>query len=82
MTHDGAVVTVQIEDVPEDTNAVLRRRAADAHQSLSEYLRSLLIAEASRPTADEVLCRVGGRTGGSISFADSAAAVRQDRHRP
>ena len=41
--------SVQIKDVPEETHAVLRRRAAEAHQSLQEYLRSRLIEEASRP---------------------------------
>jgi hypothetical protein len=36
-------------------------RAATAHQSLQEYLRSRLIEEASSPTLDEVLDRAGGR---------------------
>lgn len=45
---------VQIKDVPEHTHAVLRARAAAAHQSLQEYLRSRLIAEAAAPTLDEV----------------------------
>jgi len=31
---------VQIKDVPEQTHAVLRQRAAAAHQSLQEYLRA------------------------------------------
>jgi plasmid stability protein len=72
---------VQIKDVPEDTHAVLRRRAAAAHQSLQEYLRSWLIAEASRPTIEEVLTRAGGRAGGSAPFNDTVAAVRDDRAR-
>jgi len=73
--------SVQIKDVPAETHAVLRRRAADAHQSLQEYLRSRLIDEASRPTLDEVLDRAGGRAGGSISFTAAAAAVSEDRAR-
>jgi len=32
--------SVQIKDVPEQTHAVLRQRAAAAHQSLQEYLRA------------------------------------------
>ena len=71
--------SVQIKDVPAETHAVLRRRAAAAHQSLQEYLRYLLIDEASRPTLDEVLDRAGGRAGGSIPIADAVAAVRDDR---
>jgi plasmid stability protein len=37
------MVSIQIKGVPEETHAVLRRRAAMAHQSLQEYLRSRLI---------------------------------------
>jgi hypothetical protein len=71
--------SVQIKDVPTETHAVLRRRAAAAHQSLQEYLRSRLIEEASRPTLDEVLDRAGGRAGGAVSFADAVATVAEDR---
>ena len=71
--------SVQIKDVPDETHAVLRRRAAQANQSLQEYLRSKLIDEASRPTIDEVLTRAAGRAGGSIGFVAAARSVRQDR---
>jgi hypothetical protein len=70
--------SVQIKDVPEATHAVLRRRAAMAHQSLQEYLLAKLIEEASTPSLDEVLDRAGGR---SLSFRDAVAAVRDDRAR-
>lgn len=73
--------SVQIKDVPEEIHAVLRRRAAAAHQSLQEYLRARLVEEASRPTLDEVLARAGGRAGGSASLAETAGAVRDDRDR-
>lgn len=73
--------SIQIKDVPEDTHNVLRRRAAMAHQSLQEYLRSRLIDEASAPTVDEVLERAGGRAGGSVSFAAAARAQTEDRAR-
>ncbi|MGL5816389.1 MAG: FitA-like ribbon-helix-helix domain-containing protein [Phycicoccus sp.] len=73
--------SVQIKDVPELTHAVFRRRAAAAHQSLQEYLRSHLIDEASRPTVDEVLERAGGRAGGSVPSADAVAALHDDRAR-
>jgi plasmid stability protein len=71
--------SIQIEDVPEETHAVLRRRAATAHQSLQEYLRSRLIEEASSPTLDEVLDRAGGRAGGSVSFSAATEALAEDR---
>ena len=72
---------IQIKDVPEDTHVILRQRAGAAHQSLQEYLRSRLIAEASRPTVDEVLARAGGRAGGSLPLADAVGALRIDRAR-
>lgn len=73
--------SVQIKDVPPETHAILRQRAAAAHQSLQEYLRSRLIEEASRPTVEEIMQRAGGRAGGSVSFAAAVAAVRDDRDR-
>ena len=79
--HNGSMPSVQIKDVPESTHAVLRQRAAAAHQSLQEYLRSRLIAEASQPTLEEVLDRAGGRSGGSVPLADSVKALQGDRAR-
>ncbi|MHA7862141.1 FitA-like ribbon-helix-helix domain-containing protein [Tessaracoccus sp. Y36] len=70
---------IQIKDVPDQTHAVLRQRASAAHQSLQEYLRSKLIAEAAQPTLDEVLARAGGRAGGSLPLADVVSALRSDR---
>jgi plasmid stability protein len=75
------MVSVQIKNVPEETHAVLRHRAAAANQSLQEYLLARLIEEASRPTVDEVLARAGRRTGGSVSFAQAAEVVRAERDR-
>lgn len=73
--------SVQIKDVPAETHAVLRRRAAEAGQSLQEYLRARLVEAAARPTVDEVLNRAGGRAGGALSLDDAATAVREDRAR-
>ena len=79
--HNGAMPSMQIKDVPEATHAVLRQRAAAAHQSLQEYLRSRLIAEASQPTLEEVLDRAGGRSGGSVSLVDAVKTLQEDRAR-
>lgn len=73
--------SLQIKDVPEDTHAVLRQRAAAAHQSLQEYLRSRLIQEAAAPTVEEVLDRAGGRAGGRVPISTAAAILREDRDR-
>ena len=79
--HNGSMPNIQIKDVPDDTHAVLRQRASAAHQSLQEYLRSKLIAEASQPTVDDVLDRAGGRAGGSLPLADAVSALRFERAR-
>ena len=77
----GAMPSVQVKDVPPGTHAVLRRRAAAAHQSLQEYLRARLIEEAATPTVEELLERAGERTGGSVPFAAAVDALREDRDR-
>jgi plasmid stability protein len=71
--------SIQVKDVPEDTHAVLRRRAAVAGQSLQEYLRARLIEDAGTPTLEETLERAGHRTGGKVGFTAAARAVRADR---
>lgn len=73
--------SVQIKDVPDETHAVLRRRAAAAHQSLQEYLRSRLIAEAGEPTLDEILNATEGRSGGSLTLAEAVSDVAEERAR-
>lgn len=75
------MTSVQIKDVPEETHSVLRQRAARAHQSLQEYLRSRLIAEAAMPTLEEVLEQAGSQSGGSVSFSTAVKSVRNDRDR-
>jgi hypothetical protein len=75
------MVSVQIKDVPEETHLVLRRRAAEAGQSLQEYLLGRLVHDAGRPTLEEVLERAGGRAGGRVTLAAAAKTVRDDRDR-
>lgn len=77
--YNGAMKSVQIKNVPEDTHAVLRTRAAAAGMSLQEYLLRHLIDAAARPTLDEVLARIGKRGGGSLSFKEAADMVRAER---
>ena len=79
--QNGAMPSVQIKDVPAETHAVLRRRAAAAGQSLQEYLRTRLIEEASRPTLEEVFARIGtgDRTGGAVTFEETVQALQDER---
>jgi antitoxin FitA len=73
--------SIQIKDVPAETHAVLRKRAAAQHQSLQEYLLTRLIEDAAHPTLDEVLARAGGRAGGSVTYVETVTALRDDRDR-
>lgn len=54
-------VLVQIRDVPEDVHKMLKSRAAASGQSLTEYLRAMLIASAGRPTPEELSARIDAR---------------------
>ncbi len=71
--------SIQVKHVPDDIHATLRQRAAQAGQSMQEYLLQQLTTAASSPTLEEVLDRAGGRTGGQVAMADAAEAVRSDR---
>jgi hypothetical protein len=71
--------SVQIKDVPPETHAVLVRRAAAAHQSLQEYLRSRLIADAAAPTMEEVLARAQSRGGISLTTKELAGLLKAER---
>jgi hypothetical protein len=71
--------SVQIKNVPVHVHRVLRRRAGQAGQSLQEYLLSRLVEDAGRPTLDEVLRRVGDRSGGSVPLAEAERTIRAER---
>lgn len=73
--------SIQIKDVPEKVHAVLRRRAADAGQSLQEYLLARLRDDAQTLTVEELFERIEHRTAGRVGFATAARAVRADRAR-
>lgn len=73
--------SVQIKDVPPHAHAVLRQRAAAAHQSLQEYLLTKLVNDAATPTIEEILDRAGGRAGGRVPIARAAEILRADRDR-
>lgn len=71
--------SIQVKDVPDDVHAILRRRAGASGQSLQEYLLARLVEDARTPTLDEVLDRVGHRTGGRVGLKEAVRAVRADR---
>ncbi|HEU0089542.1 MAG TPA: hypothetical protein VFQ77_18180 [Pseudonocardiaceae bacterium] len=74
---------VQIRDVPSDVHEVLRRRARVAGQSLQEYLRSTLIAQARQPTLQEIFDEVERDPApASAPLATTTALVRAVRDHP
>jgi plasmid stability protein len=52
---------VQIRNVPDPLHRKLKSRAAEAGQTLSDYLLTELERLASRPTREEMLARVRSR---------------------
>lgn len=73
--------TIQIRDVDDETYAVLRNRAADAHLSLSAYLRRQLEECAAHPTMAHLLKRADERRqlGIHVPGADIVATIRAMR---
>ena len=71
-----------IRDVPDGVRDELAARAARGGQSLQEYLRTLLVNVAEKPTVGEVLARARARvaaTGVRLDPAVTVAAKDADR---
>lgn len=64
-----------IRDVPDGVRDELAARAAREGQSLQEYLRSLLVNAAQKPTVAEVLARARARVAATGARLDAAATV-------
>lgn len=70
------MTAVQIRNVPDEVQRVLKQRAARAGQSLSEYLLGELRLLASRPTVEELTERIELR--GRVDIATPAADILVD----
>jgi plasmid stability protein len=70
---------VQIRDVPDDVHAELRRRAAAAGMSLSDFIKAELQRLARRPSVAEVLDRAARRPREPLTFAEAREAVTAER---
>ena len=69
---------VQIRNVPEALHRKLKVRAADAGQTLSDYLLSELERLAARPTREEMLSRIHSRKRVTLK-TPAAAVIREER---
>jgi antitoxin FitA len=70
--------TIQIRNVPDDVHATLRARAAQAGESLSDYVRHEVERLARRPAIADVLLRARTRTEGP-STAEVLEALHAGR---
>jgi antitoxin FitA len=69
---------VKIRNVPDALHRTLESRAADAGQTLSDYLLAELERLAARPTGEEMLARLHSRTGVTLK-TPAAVVIRQAR---
>ena len=69
---------VQIRNVPDALHRKLKVRAADAGQTLSDYLLAELERVAARPTRDEMLSRLHSRRRVTLKTA-AATVIREER---
>lgn len=70
------MVAVTIRDVPEAVRDELASRAAREGQSLQEYLRTLLVNVAEKPTVGKVLARARARVAATGVRLDPAFTVK------
>lgn len=70
---------LQVRDVPDDVHAELRRRAAAAGMSLSDFTRQELARLARRPSLADLLDRAARRNGDPMTFSEARAAVHAER---
>ena len=78
------MVSMTIRDLPDDTRDRLAQRAVRAGQSLQEYMRTMLIENARRPSTNEWLDEVRAemqRSSFPISTDEIVQLIREDRSR-
>jgi hypothetical protein len=68
-----------VRDLPDDVHAVFQRRAQARGQSLQQYLSNELARLAGQPTLDEVLDRIGRRSGGRVGFGRAVSDIDEER---
>lgn len=69
---------VQIRNVPDALHRKLKARAAHSGQTLSDYLLTEIERLAARPTREELLTRIHGRSRVTLK-TPAAAVIRKER---
>ncbi|WP_281156336.1 antitoxin [Streptomyces sp. HYC2] len=73
------MTALTIRDVPDDTLAILKARAARTGKSLQAYALDLLVGEAARPTLAEAAARAEAEAGAVLSSSDVLGAIDDAR---
>lgn len=73
--------SIQIKNVPPEVHRVLRQRAAAAGQSMQEYLLAQLTRQAETETLNDVLARIGSRSGSLVTRDFIVESIREERER-
>lgn len=68
-----------VRDLPDDVHAELHRRAAVRGQSLQQYLAVELTRLAGTPSVEDVLDRIGRRSGGRVGLSQAVTDLDADR---
>ncbi|MCL1837805.1 MAG: hypothetical protein FWG47_00595 [Propionibacteriaceae bacterium] len=72
------MTTLQVRSLKEHTHQILRVRAMQAGQSLSEYVAARLDDIVATPTLDELFTHID-RLGSPLFDAESTALIRGER---
>ena len=70
---------ILVRDVPDDVHLVLTERAAEAGQSLQQFLTRELVHLARTPTLADVLDRIETHTGGRVGTVEAVEALETAR---
>jgi hypothetical protein len=70
---------IQVRNVPEELHRALKARAALEGRTLSDYILAELPRLADKPSAEQVLARVRGRT--PVGGQPAAELIRAERDR-
>jgi plasmid stability protein len=70
---------IQVRNVPEELHRALKARAALEGRTLSDYILAELPRLADKPTAEQVLARVRGRT--PVAGPPAAELIHAERDR-
>jgi antitoxin FitA len=71
--------SIQVKNVPPEVHRALRQKAAAAGQSMQEYLLAQLTRVAETETLEEVLDRIGSRSGSTVTLDFAVESIRKDR---